>query len=243
MADKGWHKAVRSADLLEGEIFPATAGRQMVLVARLRNGEAVAFATHCPHQNTELEGATIWEDKVRCPRHQYLYDARDGHNVHPTQRFGPEKLWKLKPGYLPTYAVQERDGWIWVFEQERPPPASYKPELEIPPEGAEIEDEPDDDQQGPEEIVKIVRVKVGATFELRLPTNPLPGHVWHVEVVGDNLEVLEEGLLADNPPRWRVKVKAHDLGQDELECRFLAPWDVSASEIRRYVVQVVEPAG
>ena len=242
MPEKGWHRTVRSADLMPGEIFAATAGRAVVLVARLNDGEAVAFASSCPHQGTDLEGAAVWDDKIRCPRHQYIYDPRTGANVFPTERFGPEKLWKLRPGYLPTYTVQERDGWIWVFEQVKPPPASYDPDLELAPEGVEEEPVVEDDD-GPVETVKVVKVKRGATFELRLPTNPLPGHTWRVEVVGDLLEIVEEGLLPENPPRWKVRITAHDLGEDEIECRFLAPWDTDPSELRRYVVQVVEPAG
>lgn len=241
MAEGNWHRAVRSADLLAGEIFPANAGRMLVLVARLQNGDAVAFSTRCPHQDTELEGATVWDNKIRCPRHQYLYDPRTGENVLPTQRFGPERLWKLKPGYLPTFPVRERDGWIWVSDEQCPPPESYDPALEVPPPDAELEPEPKPVEEGPTEQVKVVRVRQGATFALRLPINPLPGNAWHVEVVGDLLEVVAEGLLESDPTRWEVKVKAHDVGKDEVECRFRAPWDVEPSELRRYVVHVIPP--
>ena len=243
MAEKGWHKAVRSADLLPGDIFGASSGREYVLVARLQSGEAVAFASHCPHQGTELEGATVWDNKIRCPRHQYIYDPTDGHNVFPTERFGPEKMWKMRPGYLPTYAVQEREGWVWVYEQLKPPPASYDPDLELPPEGAELEPEIDDEDEGPTEAVKTIKVRQGSTFELRLAMNPLPGNAWHVEVVGDLLEIVEEGLLTEDAPRWKVRIKAHDAGEDAIECRFRAPWDTDPSELRRYVVQVVPPEG
>lgn len=236
---EGFHRAVRSADLQAGDIFPATAGRQLVLVARLTTGEAVAFASSCPHQQTDLEGATVWDNKIRCPRHQYLYDPRTGQNIHPTQRFGPEKLWRLKPGYLPTYEVQERDGWIWIDPRPRPPPPDYDPSLEVPPPGAELEEEDEEGPQGPPETVKTLQVREGAVFELRLPINPLPGNAWQVEVVGDVLEVVEEGLLPNDSTRWSVKVKAHEVGQDEIECRFRAPWDIDPSELRRYVVRVV----
>ncbi len=243
MADAGWHRTVRSADLLAGEIFAATAGRQVVLVSRLNSGEAVAFSSVCPHQGTDLEGASVWEEKIRCPRHQYMYDARTGENIFPAQRFGPERLWKTKPGYLPTYTVRERGGWIWVHEQVRPPPPSYDPALEVRPEGAEEEAPVVEDDGGPVETVKVVKVKVGATFELRLPINPLPGNVWHIEVVGDLLEIVDEGLLTEDSPRWKVRIKAHDSGEDAVECRFRAPWDTEPSELRRYVVQVVSPEG
>jgi len=248
MAEKGWRRTLRSADLREGDIFPATMGRRLVLLARLQNGDAVAFASNCPHQGTDLETAALWNNQIRCPRHQYIYDARTGRNIFPTERFGPERLWKTKPGYLPTFATQEREGWIWVLEDPRPPPPEYDPSLEVPPPGAgaeaeaeaaaENDDGVEGDDTGPEEQVTVVKVREGADFELRLPINPLPGNVWHVEVVGDLLEIVDEGLRPTDPPKWGVKIHAHEAGQDAVECRFRAPWDVEPSELRRYVVHV-----
>jgi nitrite reductase/ring-hydroxylating ferredoxin subunit/predicted secreted protein len=241
MPERGWRRAVRSADLHAGDIFPATAGRQLVLVARLNSGEPVAFSTHCPHQDTKLEDATVWDDKIRCPRHQYLYDARTGENIQPTARSAPENLWKLKPGYLPVYGVDEHDGWIWISPQPLPPPPSYDPALEVPPAGAERPAEPvaEPEQAAVPEMVKTVQVRAGATFELRLPTNPLPGHAWTVAVVGGLVEVVEEGLLPSDPPRWQVRITARGVGEDEVRCGFRAPWDVEPSELRRYVVRVL----
>ena len=244
MAEKGWHRTVRSADLKAGDIFPASLGPRFVLLARLNTGDAVAFSANCPHQGTDLETATLWENQIRCPRHQYIYDSRTGRNIFPTERFGPDRLWKTKPGYLPTYATEERDGWIWVYQDPRPPPKEYDPKLEIPPPGAELEVAAElDDDAGPTEQLKVVRVRQGAEFELRLPINPLPGNVWQVEVVGDLLEIVDEGLRATDPPKWGVKVHAHEVGEDAIECRFRAPWDIEPSELRRYVVQVVNDDG
>ncbi len=243
MAEKGWHRTVRSADVQAGDIFPANVGPRFILVARLQNGDAVAFAASCPHQGTDLETATLWDNKIRCSRHQYIYDGCTGLNIFPTERFGPDRLWKTKPGYLPTYATEERAGWIWVYQDPRPPPKGYDPKLEIPPEGAEREAplEPEEDA-GPTEQVKVVRVREGADFELRLPINPLPGNEWRVEVVGDLLEIVDEGLRPTDPPKWGVKIHAHEAGEDAVECRFRAPWDVEPSELRRYVVHVIAGA-
>ncbi len=71
---RDWHRAVRSADVAAGVIVRARAGRQPVLLARLESGEAVAFSTRCPHEDTDLGGATVAEGKIRCPRHAYVYD-------------------------------------------------------------------------------------------------------------------------------------------------------------------------
>jgi predicted secreted protein len=89
---------------------------------------------------------------------------------------------------------------------------------------------------------RALRVELGSTFEIRLPTNPLPGHIWEVRV-GRRLRVLEEGLLPLDPPRWRVRLAAHKAGEDEVRCAFRQPWDVEPSERRRYLVRVVRGAG
>lgn len=238
-----WHKAIRSGELHPGEVFPVHAGRQAVMVARLSTGKPVAFAGHCPHQDTDLQDATIWDDNVRCPRHQYLYDAVSGVNLQPTNRVRPENLWRLKPGYLPIYPVEERnDGWIWVSSTPKPVPEGWNPALEEPPEGAEADEIRDEAVEDiTTEVVKTIQVRLGASFELRLPTNPLPGHVWDVQVAGEFLEIVDQGLLAADPPRWRVQIAALTEGEDEVRCQFTAPWDRDPSEIRRYVVRILPP--
>src|SRR5205823_5326745 len=153
---------------------------------------------------------------------QYIYDPATGNNVQPTTRFGPESLWKLKPGFLPVYPVEERDGWIWVSSKPLPPPPDWDPALEEPPPGAQAEEVTDDAtlEDITTEVVETVQVRLGANFELQLPTNPLPGHTWDVAVAGDLLEVMEEGLASADPPRWRVEIAARAEGEDEVRCEF-----------------------
>lgn len=108
-------------------------GESDVLLTRLVGGEVVAFATNCPHQATPLEQASVFEGKLRCPRHQYLYDLRTGANIFPSRDARPGALWKLKPGFLPVYRVVEREGWIWIAERPEPPPPGYDPRKEKRP--------------------------------------------------------------------------------------------------------------
>jgi nitrite reductase/ring-hydroxylating ferredoxin subunit len=132
-ADAGWHRTVRSEDLAQGVILPARAGDVALLLGRLSDGEAVAFAPTCPHEDTSLTEASIWQDQVRCFLHQYLYDPRTGENVFPARTAPRQNLWRLRPRYLPTYPVEERDGWVWVNEEVKPPPDAYDPAAEVPP--------------------------------------------------------------------------------------------------------------
>ena len=131
-------RALPSEDLPAGEgphtqIRRIRVGEGHILVARLNDGGVVAFAPRCPHQVTALDDATISDDRLRCPRHGYSYDTQSGENVHPRRDNRPEDLWKLRPGYLPCFEVAERDGWIWVETEPKPPPPGYDPALEEPP--------------------------------------------------------------------------------------------------------------
>lgn len=248
MPEGNWRAAVRTDDLAVGAIVHATLGEAPVLVARLSDGEAVAFATRCPHQDTPLTEASIWDDQIRCRQHQYLYDPRTGENVLPARTAPPQNLWKLRPRYLPTYPVEERDGWVWVSDRPNPPPEAYDPASEEPPMWAgpppETEEEPPEEEDEGRASTKTVRVPVGARFELRLPTNPLPGCEWETEVESGLVEVLETGLTdvpkgSFEPPRWRVRLLARETGTDEVRCSFRQPWDREPSEVRRYRVQIV----
>lgn len=243
-----WQQALPSDDLPPGAIVPARIGPWSVLLGRLSDGRPVAFGSRCPHQDTPLSEAGIWDDQIRCRQHQYLYDPHTGENVFPARTAHRQNLWKLKPGYLPTYRVEERDGWVWVFDEPNPPPADYDPADEQPPAWAGPPAPATEDEQdappGAGELTKTVRVRVGGSFELRLPYNPLPGCTWETEISGDDLEVVDEGLGdpvpgSMEPPRWRVRLTARAEGSAEVLCVLRQPWDVEPSEVRRYRVLIV----
>ena len=230
-------------------------GDSDVLLCRLTDGEVVAFATRCPHQGTDLLEASFFDGRLRCPHHLYLYDPRTGENVLPARDARPENLWKLKPGYLPTYRVVERDGWIWVAERPCPAPAAYDPVAERRPVGARratpdsLGDPPPPPAAaaptGPvEHPPKTLRVRPGATFELRLPMPPRPGHAWRVEVSPPLLAVVQERFdPGADPPRHRVSLSARTEGVATVRCAFGRPWDTEPAEVRTYVVRIEAAEG
>lgn len=257
---EGMVRVLAAADLPAGEagdteIRPADVGGDVVLLARLGNGQVVAFGARCPHQLTDLMDATIWDGKLRCPRHNYLYDPHTGENFLPSRDCRPENLWKLAPGYLPTHRVAEVDGWIWVAPEAQPAPEGFDPELERPPDRASAGDRsagsppagrpvgagPAVQPAGPvEHPGKTLRVQAGSTFELRLPTTPRPGFVWRVEVPASLLAVVEERYEPSDPPRHRVKLAVRSVGQGTVRCSYGRPWETTAAEVRTYEV-MVEP--
>ena len=214
-----------------------------VLLGRLSGGPVVAFGARCPHQQTDLGGATLFGGLVQCPLHLYLYDPRTGENVRPARGADPADLWKLKPGCLPVHPVEERDGWIWVGPEPEPPPPGYDPSVEQPPSARPGNPPAERPAAAPaagpvEHAPKSLRVAPGATFELRLPTTPRPGFAWRVETGGPLLAVVEERDDFGDPPCHLVRVAARGKGESTLRCLYARPWDAHAAEIRTYVVRV-----
>ncbi|MDQ2827231.1 MAG: Rieske 2Fe-2S domain-containing protein [Actinomycetota bacterium] len=249
--DEALVRALPSADLLaespgEPNIRMVTVEGVDVLLGRLADGPVVAFAARCPHQQTNLEDATFFDGLVRCPLHVYLYDPRTGANVLPARDADPANIWKLKPGYLPIYPVEERDGWIWVGPDPCPPPGSFRPELERPPTvapgaAASTAGRATTDALPAGPVLhpsRTLRVAPGATFSLRLPTTPKPGFAWRVETGGPLLAVVEERFDFGDPPRHLIRVVARGEGESTLRCLYARPWDAQPAEVRTYVVRV-----
>lgn len=208
-------------------------GRADVLVARLPDGRPVAFSAECPHQATPLEGATFWEGQLRCARHLYLYDVHTGENVLPTRDATPESLVRLKPGYLPVYRTEERDGWIWVAEQPEPAPAGpTQAPRPVPPAAPPPAAGPT--PAGPE----TVHLRAGDEHEVVLATTPRPAHLWRSTVSGTGVAIVSEGLAPDQPPRHVARLAARAPGRAEVTFHYGTPWGAEPAETRTFVVVV-----
>lgn len=230
---------------LETQIRRVRIGDGHILVTRLMSGEVVAFAPVCPHQFTELDEATIRDGQLRCPRHGYLYDTRTGENIHPGRETLPENRWKVRPGYLPCFPVQEEDGWITVSDDVMAPPSSFDPSLEQ----RRALQEPDSvDEPAPpapaadavvavEQSVKFLTVSSGTTVDIRLPLIPRPGFGWSFEVTGHLLEVVEEQFEPGHSPCQLIRVDAHGAGAATLTCTYATQAGVRA-EVRTFIVRV-----
>ena len=235
---------------LDSELYEVEAGEEIVLVGRRGDGQVVAFSPTCPHDATDLAEATFVDGMVRCPRHNYLYNPCTGENVVPFKITKPENMWKLRPGYLPRHAVEERDGWVWVCTEREPPPDVWDPQLEIPPPLSQRQSRgtieaparpaaPETVKPEPEHR----QVGVSTVFELDLPMDQAPpAHAWNVVATDGILTVVSQRLEMDPSPRLRVQVATRALGQGTVTCTFGRPWDVVPAEVRTYIVDVTLPS-
>ncbi|MGH9182221.1 MAG: Rieske 2Fe-2S domain-containing protein [Acidimicrobiales bacterium] len=219
-------------------------GRTEVLLARLPSGEVVAFGSHCPHQGTPLEDATFWDGKVRCRRHLYLYDPSTGENVLPTADTRPETLWKLKPGYLPTYPVEERDGRIWVDDTPNPPPPAWDPKREERPSAPAPAEPPAaaPPPGGPvEHPAETVVTRVGEELSLVLPTSPRPGHIWRVDAQAALVSPVAQRFQPGEHACIEIRLAVRAPGETTVRCTYATPWDSIPKEVRTFVVHI-DPA-
>jgi nitrite reductase/ring-hydroxylating ferredoxin subunit len=237
-------REARAMTVGEPAIVSVRAGTTEVLLTRLPSGRVVAFTTHCPHQGTPLVQATIYEGTLRCPQHTYLYDLTTGANIFPTCDARPEVLYRLKPGYLTIYEVEERDGWIWVSDTPRPSPSGYQPAGEAPAvfrltprPGTDAPPRPTQPVVHPvEEVV----LRLDEEVELEIPTTPMPGHLWRFELSGDGVNILGQRFDPGGQPLTRVRTVGKEGGRVTLRCLYARPWGQSAREIRTYQIEVTQ---
>lgn len=228
----------------EPHLRGAIVGRAEVLMVRLEDGTVAAFAAHCPHQGTPLDGATLFDDNLRCPRHVFIYDLKTGENLVPARVNKPETLCKLKPGYLPIHRAEERDGWIWVAETAEPPPAAYDPLLEQGPPPAPTAEPVDDSASvgaapaAAQPGGGAVEARAGEEFEIVLPTAVRPGHFWTVNAPGGTVAVLSQSFAPDEPPRNVVRLAARAPGDVTVTCSYGTPWGPEPAEIQTFEVRV-----
>ena len=228
----------------EPAIVSVRAGTTEMLLTRLPSGRVVAFTTHCPHQGTPLAQATIYEGTLRCPQHTYLYDLTTGANIFPTCDARPETLYRLKPGYLKIYEAEERDGWIWVSDTPKPPPTAYQRSGEVPAifrvpprQGTDVAPEPTQPVVHPvEEVV----LRLDEEVELEIPTIPVPGHIWRLELSSDAVKILGQQFDPGGQPLTRVRAMGQEVGRVTLRCLYARPWGQTAREIRTYQIEVTE---
>jgi toluene monooxygenase system ferredoxin subunit len=72
------------ADLWEGDCTEFAVAGQKILLVWPNAGTIKAFQAHCPHQRAPLKSAAFDGKTLTCPAHHWVFDARTGKGVNPT---------------------------------------------------------------------------------------------------------------------------------------------------------------
>lgn len=119
----GWYPVARSAQVGTTPV-PVGAGGRAYVVVRLRPGaEVTALTARCPHRLVPLAAATVVDGRLQCPYHGWQFNA-EGRCVE-VPSLGADGVAPPRADLGAPWAVEERDGWIWVAPERtavlRPP--------------------------------------------------------------------------------------------------------------------------
>jgi phenylpropionate dioxygenase-like ring-hydroxylating dioxygenase large terminal subunit len=104
-----WHVVAGSQNLPEGSLLAVDLLGEKLVLWRA-DGRARAWLDRCVHRGARLSLGTIADGTLVCPYHGWRY-APDGRCVMiPAQPDQPPPA----DACATTYAVEERDGFIWV---------------------------------------------------------------------------------------------------------------------------------
>ncbi|KQS71862.1 Rieske 2Fe-2S domain-containing protein [Modestobacter sp. Leaf380] len=195
----GWFPVARAADVGSAPRAVGAGGRPFVVV-RLRPGaEVTALSARCPHRLVPLTTGTVVDGRLQCASHGWQFNA-EGRCVD-IPSLGAEGTPPPRADLSTPWAVEERDGWVWIAPERtlhhRPPRAvagtSAEPVPALPEPAGPVLDNLD----------------------------PALEHAWHPVALSDELRdggwlavrllgrtrTLERrgGVLTVDPPAWGVR--------------------------------------
>ena len=196
----GWYPVVRSAEVGTTPL-PVGAGGRSYVVVRLRPGaEVTALSARCPHRLVPMAAATVVEGKLQCPYHGWQFNAEGRCVGIPS--LGPDGVAPPRADLGAPWAVEERDGWIWLAPERtsslRPPrTGGTPPRPEVvpappPPSGPVLGNLDPALERAWHPVALAGEVREGGYAQVRLL-----GRTWTVHRDG--------GELSAAPPAWGVR--------------------------------------
>ncbi|SDF71253.1 Rieske 2Fe-2S domain-containing protein [Klenkia brasiliensis] len=121
----GWFPVARAADVGGTPLLVGAGGRPWVVVRLRPGGEVTALSPRCPHRLLPLTSAEVVGGELRCAGHGWTF-AADG-RCRDVPALGPDAVPPPRADLSAPWAVEERDGWVWVANDRtlhhRPPRA------------------------------------------------------------------------------------------------------------------------
>lgn len=142
----GWFPVARSADVGSTPVQVGAGDRPWVVVRLRPGGEVTAVSPRCPHRLAPLTGATVVDGLLECSRHGWRFTA-DG-RCRDIPALGPDTVPPPRADLTAPWAVEERDGWVWIAPDRtlhhRPPRApaatTAEPVPGLPPPAGPVVD-------------------------------------------------------------------------------------------------------
>lgn len=103
-----WYVAALSVDI-KSQPFARTICDEDIVFFRTGSGRLAALEDRCPHRHTPLSLGTVEGETIRCGYHGLVFDIEGVCMRVPGQDKVPRQATARR------YAVDERDGWVWIW--------------------------------------------------------------------------------------------------------------------------------
>ena len=116
-----WYIAAETRELRAKPVRRVLFGRPLVLFRDAR-GKAAALLDRCAHRNVALsEGKVSADGCIECPYHGWRYDPSGACTAIPSLGESGRLPASVR---VPSFAVRERDGYLWVWGTENAEPST-----------------------------------------------------------------------------------------------------------------------
>jgi phenylpropionate dioxygenase-like ring-hydroxylating dioxygenase large terminal subunit len=119
----GWYPVAHSAEVSTTPLQVGAGGRAYVVVRLTPDGEVTAVSARCPHRLVPMAAARVVDGRLQCPYHGWRFNA-EGRCVE-IPSLGPDGTPPPRADLTVPWAVEERDGWVWLAPERtathRPP--------------------------------------------------------------------------------------------------------------------------
>jgi phenylpropionate dioxygenase-like ring-hydroxylating dioxygenase large terminal subunit len=131
-----WYIATQSHHVKRGKPLSVSLLDQPIVLIRDASNTVHALEDRCPHRGVPLSSGTIIGDSIQCAFHGWRFSFSGPCLQVPASLTGEPP----RPICVPSYPVQERDGWTWVYVGTQPDekPAEDAPRLPSPPDGSPL---------------------------------------------------------------------------------------------------------
>jgi phenylpropionate dioxygenase-like ring-hydroxylating dioxygenase large terminal subunit len=113
VVSQSWYPAVRSTAIPRGKVRAFDLGRRRLAVYRGRDGRVHAIDARCPHLGADLAQGDVDANGIRCAFHGWTFDADGGCCGAPGHDALPDRRARV-------YPIEERWGFVWVFNGPTP---------------------------------------------------------------------------------------------------------------------------
>jgi len=127
---ESWYAAGTADEITDRKPVGRTILGERLVLWRGADGRAVAHADRCMHRNAPLSEGELFDGRIGCPYHGWVYDT-DGRLVSIPAEVDGSKPPEVR---LPCWPVIERHGlvWVWMGEGEPDPDPFPMPYWDTP---------------------------------------------------------------------------------------------------------------